>query len=68
LLLELELENEKGNMIMIGKLLDKLERYGCITTKKEGKIKKIELTMIGNVIAEIINEEKNLTLTYFQDS
>jgi predicted transcriptional regulator len=60
LLLELGMTNEKGNMIKISKLLDKLERYGCITTKKEGRIKKVELTMIGTSIAEVLKstEEK----------
>jgi hypothetical protein len=54
LLLELGLTNEKGNMIKMSKLLDKLERYGCITTKKEGRIKKIQLTMIGSSISEVL--------------
>ena len=58
LLVELGLNNEKGNMIMIGKLLDKLERYGCITTKKEGRIKKIELTVMGSSIAEVLNKKE----------
>jgi len=58
LLLELGLTNEKGNMIKISKLLGKLERYGCIDTKKEGRIKTVNLTLIGSSISEVL---KNLS-------
>jgi predicted transcriptional regulator len=57
LVLELGMTNEKGNMIKMSKLLDKLERYGCIKTKKEGRLKKVELTMIGSSISNVL---KNL--------
>ncbi len=54
LLLELGLENEKGNMIKMSKHLKKLESYGCLTTVKEGRMKKIHLTMIGSSISEVL--------------
>ena len=59
LLLELGLTNEKGNMIKISKLLDKLESYGCITTLKEGRLKKVHLTLIGSSISEVLKEIKS---------
>ena len=54
LLLELGLENNKGNMIKISKLLNKLQRYGCLFTIKEGRVKKVKLTMIGSSISEVL--------------
>ncbi len=54
LLLELGLENDKGNMIKMSKYLKKLESYGCLTTVKEGRMKKIHLTMIGSSISEVL--------------
>ena len=54
LLLELGLENDKANMIKISKYLKKLESYGCLTTVKVGRMKKIQLTMIGSSISEFL--------------
>jgi len=54
LLSELGLENEKGNMIKMSKHLKKLESYGCLTTVKEGRMKRIQLTMIGSSISEVL--------------
>jgi hypothetical protein len=54
LLLELGLENNKGNMIKISKLLNKLQRYGCLSTIKEGRVKKVKLTMIGSSVSEVL--------------
>jgi len=54
LLLELGLENDKGNMIKMSKYLKKLESYGCLSTVKEGRMKKIRLTMIGSSISEVL--------------
>ena len=54
LLLKLGLENDKGNMIKMSKYLKKLESYGCLTTVKEGRMKKIQLTMIGSSISEVL--------------
>lgn len=54
LLLELNMEDNKGNMIKMSKLLKKLERYGCVTTKKKGRSKEIKLTMIGSSISEVL--------------
>ncbi len=56
LVLELGMTNEKGNMIKMSKLLDKLERYGCIRTEKKGRLKKIKLTMIGSSIAGVLKD------------
>ena len=54
LLLELGMENNKGSMIKMSKLLNKLHRYGCLSTVKEGRVKKIKLTMIGSSISEVL--------------
>lgn len=54
LLLELGLENDKSNMIKMSKHLKKLESYGCLTTVKEGRMKKVQLTMIGSSISEVL--------------
>jgi len=54
LLLELGMENNKGNMIKMSKLLNKLHRYGCLSTEKEGRVKKIKLTMIGSSVSEVL--------------
>jgi len=54
LLLELGMENNKGNMIKMSKLLNKLHRYGCLSTVKEGRVKKIKLTMIGSSVSEVL--------------
>jgi hypothetical protein len=54
LLMQLGIPNDKGNMIKMTKLLKKLENYGCVTTKKEGRIKKINLTVIGSSLSEIL--------------
>jgi predicted transcriptional regulator len=54
LLMQLDMSNDKGNMIKMTKLLKKLENYGCITTKKEGRIKKINLTLIGSSLSEVL--------------
>jgi len=54
LLLELGMENNKGNMIKMSKLLNKLHSYGCLSTIKEGRVKRIKLTMIGSSISEVL--------------
>ncbi len=54
LLMELGLPNDKGNMIKMTKLLKKLENYGCVTTKKEGRLKKVNLTVIGSSLSEVL--------------
>jgi hypothetical protein len=54
LLLEMGMQNNKGNMIKMSKLLNKLHRYGCLSTVKEGRVKKIKLTMIGSSISEVL--------------
>lgn len=56
LLMELGLPNDKGNMIKMTKLLKKLENYGCITTKKEGRLKKVNLTVIGSSLSEVLKK------------
>jgi len=56
LLLELGMENDKGNMIKMTKHLKKLESYGCLSTVKEGRMKKIQLTMIGSSISEVLKK------------
>jgi len=54
--LELGMENDKGNMIKMTKHLKKLESYGCLSTVKEGRMKKIQLTMIGSSISEVLKK------------
>jgi len=54
LLMDLGLPNDKGNMIKMTKLLKKLENYGCVTTKKEGRLKKVNLTVIGSSLSEVL--------------
>ncbi len=54
LMLELGMENNKGNMIKMSKLLNKLHRYGCLSTIKEGRVKKIKLTLIGSSVSEVL--------------
>jgi len=54
LLVELGLENDKANMIKMSKHLKKLESYGCLMTVKEGRMKRIQLTMIGSSISEVL--------------
>jgi hypothetical protein len=48
------MENNKGNMIKMSKLLNKLHRYGCLSTVKEGRVKKIKLTLIGSSVSEVL--------------
>jgi len=54
--LEIGLPNTKGTMIKMSKLIDKLEKYGCVKTEKEGRIKKVTLTMIGKSLAEVFQK------------
>ncbi len=54
LLIELGMQNNKGSMIKMSKLLNKLQRYGCLSTVKEGRVKKIKLTMIGSSVSEVL--------------
>jgi len=54
LLMGLDLPNNKGNMIKMTKLLKKLENYGCVTTRKEGRLKKVNLTVIGSSLSEVL--------------
>ena len=54
LMLELGMQTNKGNMIKMSKLLNKLQRYGCLSTIKEGRVKKIKLTMIGSSVSEVL--------------
>jgi chemotaxis protein histidine kinase CheA len=52
---ELNMEVNRANMIKISKLVDKLERYGCVVTKKSGRWKEVKLTMIGSCIADVLS-------------
>jgi hypothetical protein len=55
ILCELNMEINRANMIKISKLVDKLERYGCVTTKKSGRWKEAKLTMVGDCIADVLS-------------
>ncbi|MBR9679297.1 MAG: hypothetical protein GON13_03445 [Nanoarchaeota archaeon] len=46
-------EESRSNVIRFSKFLNRLEKYGCVKTVRNGREKKVELTPLGKVISKL---------------
>jgi len=52
---EMNMQTTKSNVIRFSKIINKLEKHGCLTTKRNGREKRVKITPLGKTITELKN-------------